>query len=129
VARVPAPLAAERASQLIRPCEPAPVVRPPGGPGWLHEVKHDGFRILALKQGERLTLWSRCGADCTDRFLDRLGGSRPQGDDLRLHPLEKSAKRSHASSRAPMGFCSAKRWRPRRRLRPRLQTGDVPQHC
>jgi bifunctional non-homologous end joining protein LigD len=32
---------------FIRPCEPALVTRPPAGPGWLHEIKHDGFRILA----------------------------------------------------------------------------------
>jgi bifunctional non-homologous end joining protein LigD len=53
---------------FIRLCEPALVARPPVGPGWLHEVKHDGFRILARKQGERVTLWSRRGADFTDRF-------------------------------------------------------------
>jgi bifunctional non-homologous end joining protein LigD len=34
----------------------------------LHEVKHDGFRILACKQGERAQVWSRPGADFTDRF-------------------------------------------------------------
>jgi ATP-dependent DNA ligase len=27
---------------------------PPAGPGWLHEIKHDGFRILALKAGRAL---------------------------------------------------------------------------
>jgi bifunctional non-homologous end joining protein LigD len=54
--------------RFVRPCEPALVDHPPGGPGWLHEVKHDGFRILALKQGERVTFWSRRGADSTDRF-------------------------------------------------------------
>jgi ATP-dependent DNA ligase len=36
--------------------------------GWLHETKHDGFRIVTLKQRERVTLWSRRGADFTDRF-------------------------------------------------------------
>jgi hypothetical protein len=29
------------------------VDRPPAGAGWLHEVKHDGFRILVRKLGER----------------------------------------------------------------------------
>ena len=28
---------------------------------WLHEVKHDGFRILPRKEPERLRLWSRQG--------------------------------------------------------------------
>ena len=53
---------------FIRPCEPTLVDRPPAGPGWLHEIKHDGFRILAWKQGERVTVWSRRGADFTGRF-------------------------------------------------------------
>jgi bifunctional non-homologous end joining protein LigD len=48
---------------FIRPCEPALVVHPPAGPGWLHEVKHDGFRIVALKQGAHVKLWSRRAAD------------------------------------------------------------------
>jgi bifunctional non-homologous end joining protein LigD len=53
---------------FIRPCEPTLVAHPPAGPDWLHEVKHDGFRILAWKQGERVQVWSRRGADFTDRF-------------------------------------------------------------
>jgi bifunctional non-homologous end joining protein LigD len=48
---------------FIRPCEPTLVDRPPAGPGWLHEIKHDSFRVLALKQGQRFKVWSRRGAD------------------------------------------------------------------
>jgi len=36
--------------------------------GWLHEVKHDAFRILVRKPGERAKVWSRRSADLTDRF-------------------------------------------------------------
>jgi bifunctional non-homologous end joining protein LigD len=53
---------------FIRPCEPTLVDRPPAGPGWLHEIKHDGFRILARKQGDQVRVWSRRGADFTYRF-------------------------------------------------------------
>jgi len=53
---------------FIRPCEPTLADRPPAGPGWLHEIKHDGFRTLVRKQGERVQLWSRRGADFTYRF-------------------------------------------------------------
>jgi bifunctional non-homologous end joining protein LigD len=53
---------------FIRPCQPFLVVRPPAGPGWLHEIKHDGYRIIARKQGESVGLWSRYGADFTDRL-------------------------------------------------------------
>ena len=53
---------------FIRPCEPTLTERPPAGPGWLHEVKHDGFRILVFKQLEQVDIWSRRGADFTYRF-------------------------------------------------------------
>jgi hypothetical protein len=36
--------------------------------GWLHEVKHDGYRIIARKDGSRVTLWSRYGTNFTDRL-------------------------------------------------------------
>ena len=36
--------------------------------GWLHEVKHDGYRIIARKEGGRVTLWSRYGTNFTDRL-------------------------------------------------------------
>ena len=48
---------------FIRPYEPAPA-----GSAWLHEIKQDGFRLLARKEGARVRLWSRRGADFTDRF-------------------------------------------------------------
>jgi ATP-dependent DNA ligase len=33
----------------IELCLPSPAKAPPSGPGWLHEIKHDGFRILARR--------------------------------------------------------------------------------
>jgi bifunctional non-homologous end joining protein LigD len=53
---------------FVVPCNPALVHRPPSGPEWLHEAKHDGYRLLARKQGERVTLWTRRGTDYTDRM-------------------------------------------------------------
>jgi len=35
---------------------------------WLHEIKHDGFRVVAKKQGERVKLYSRPGNELTFRF-------------------------------------------------------------
>ena len=48
----------------------APVLRdaPPSGPGWLHEIKFDGFRLQAHKAAKAVTLYTRNGADYTDRF-------------------------------------------------------------
>jgi ATP-dependent DNA ligase len=55
-------------SGFIPPCLPSPVERPPTGPGWIHEIKHDGFRIIARKNGAQLRLYSRPGNELTRRF-------------------------------------------------------------
>jgi bifunctional non-homologous end joining protein LigD len=38
------------------------------GSSWLHEIKHDGFRVLASKLGGWARAWSQRGADFADRF-------------------------------------------------------------
>ena len=40
----------------------------PTGSGWLHEAKYDGYRIIARKAGDDVTLFSRSGLDWTVRF-------------------------------------------------------------
>ena len=40
----------------------------PNGKGWLHEAKYDGYRIIARKAGDEVTLFSRSGLDWTVRF-------------------------------------------------------------
>jgi ATP-dependent DNA ligase len=35
---------------IVEPCLPSPAKAPPGS-GWIHEIKHDGFRILARREG------------------------------------------------------------------------------
>src|SRR5262249_25672288 len=42
--------------------------RPPEGAGWVHEVKLDGYRVLAEAGGERPILRTRSGADWTEKF-------------------------------------------------------------
>ena len=46
----------------------------------IHEIKHDGFRIIARKDGERVTLYSRPGNDFTRRFSTDCSGADPRGD-------------------------------------------------
>src|SRR4051812_46799925 len=53
---------------FIIPCQPILEDRAPKGAGWVHELKHDGFRIVALKDGERVRLWSRNGRDWSSEF-------------------------------------------------------------
>jgi bifunctional non-homologous end joining protein LigD len=53
---------------FIPPCLPVKAAAPPSGEAWLHEIKHDGFRVIARKDGERVRLYSRPGNDLTARF-------------------------------------------------------------
>jgi bifunctional non-homologous end joining protein LigD len=65
------PLFRPRARPLsgnIEPCLPRPARAPPTGPDWIHEIKHDGFRILARRDGPKVRLISRHGRDLTYRF-------------------------------------------------------------
>jgi hypothetical protein len=39
---------------FIAPCLPTKAPQPPTGGAWLHEIKHDGFRVIARKDGERV---------------------------------------------------------------------------
>ena len=36
-------------SGFIQPCLPSAAAMPPAGPNWIHEIKHDGFRIIKMK--------------------------------------------------------------------------------
>jgi bifunctional non-homologous end joining protein LigD len=64
---------------FLEPSLASPCGQPPSGPKWLHEIKHDGYRIQARIDGAKATLLTRKGLDWTDRFpniapvLTRLG--------------------------------------------------------
>ena len=53
---------------IIEPCLPSPANAPPSGPGWIHEIKHDGFRILARRDSAGVRLITRAGKDFSSRF-------------------------------------------------------------
>jgi ATP-dependent DNA ligase len=53
---------------FIEPCLPSASKAPPPGPGWIHEIKHDGFRILAVRDAAGARLITRQGNDFTKRF-------------------------------------------------------------
>src|SRR5262249_27190649 len=53
---------------FIAPCLPTKTDRLPSGGEWLHEIKHDGFRVVARKNGAQVRLYSRHRSDLTYRF-------------------------------------------------------------
>jgi bifunctional non-homologous end joining protein LigD len=59
---------AARPLGFVEPCRPSRAPRPPSGPDWVHEIKHDGFRLMVRREGTRVRLWTRGGYDWADRF-------------------------------------------------------------
>jgi bifunctional non-homologous end joining protein LigD len=62
---------------FIPPCQPVVAEKVSGGDGWIHELKHDGFRIIARKHGESVRLWSRNGRDWSAEFPAITAALRP----------------------------------------------------
>jgi bifunctional non-homologous end joining protein LigD len=52
----------------FEPCIPTPGKQVPAGPEWLHEIKHDGYRLIVQRDGNRVRLFTRNGYDWSDRY-------------------------------------------------------------
>ena len=57
-----------RPSGFIEPCLPSKVARPPSGSLWVHEIKHDGYRLMVRRDVSRIRCLTRNGNDWADRF-------------------------------------------------------------
>jgi bifunctional non-homologous end joining protein LigD len=53
---------------FILPCQPTVAKQPPAGPGWAHELKHDGYRLQIHVRDGRVRLFTMNGNDWTKRY-------------------------------------------------------------
>jgi bifunctional non-homologous end joining protein LigD len=58
---------------FIPPCIPIRAHRPPAGPDWVHEIKHDGYRLQVRREGPLVRLFTRRGYDWTERYAAIAG--------------------------------------------------------
>jgi bifunctional non-homologous end joining protein LigD len=56
----------------------------PEGDEWLHELKHDGYRLVARVEGGQVRLVTRAGNDWTDRFPTVVAAVSALGADSAL---------------------------------------------
>ena len=71
-----------RLTGFIEPCLPSPAPNPPAGDGWIHEIKLDGFRLLARRDAAR-----DFGVEAEPNYLELENGGRlltEEGMPLRL---------------------------------------------
>ena len=52
----------------FEPCIPTRGTKVPDRPEWIHEIKHDGYRLIVQRDGKRVRLFTRNGHDWSDRF-------------------------------------------------------------
>lgn len=53
---------------FIAPCLPSKAARPPSGRDWVHEIKHDGYRLMVRRDGARVRCFTKGSYDWADRF-------------------------------------------------------------
>jgi bifunctional non-homologous end joining protein LigD len=113
---------------FIAPCLPTRTDRLLSGSEWLHEIKHDGFRVIARKKGAQVRLYSRPGNDLTYRFplivetLARLRSRSCIIDGERLPVMTTASPHSIAFATATMTKAFSLRLRPDRTERRRSPT-------
>jgi bifunctional non-homologous end joining protein LigD len=74
---------ARKASHMpdfVEPQLASSVERPPGGEGWGHEIKFDGYRVQLRVAGGEVSLKTRKGLDWTDKFEAIAKEARTLGD-------------------------------------------------
>ena len=75
----------DRSLRPFEPCQPRAAKQPPTGPGWIHEIKHDGFRILARRDANGVRLFTRNGYNFADRFPMIVAALRELADAVMFH--------------------------------------------
>jgi bifunctional non-homologous end joining protein LigD len=53
---------------FVIPAQPIKASRPPTGSDWVHEIKHDGYRLIVRRDGLTVRLYSRNAYDWTARL-------------------------------------------------------------
>ena len=101
-------VAAFASIRLRYPCRPTSADRPPTGPNWIYEIKHDGFRLMARRDSVGIRLLTRNGHNWAARYplvfqaVDALtvrscliDGEAVVVDDTGLTVFERLRQRRH----------------------------------
>src|SRR5580704_7519086 len=55
-------------SPPFHPCIPTRAPQPPSRGRWVHEIKHDGYRLIVRRVGDNVSLRTKGGYDWADRY-------------------------------------------------------------
>jgi ATP dependent DNA ligase domain len=90
-------------SGFVAPCIPTRAPKSPAGPGWVHEIKHDGYRLQVRREGEVVRLFTRRGYDWSGRYpaiAATAAGSAPGLSHSTGRPASAVRTASRSSTRS-----------------------------
>jgi bifunctional non-homologous end joining protein LigD len=61
-------MVARQSGGFVHPCIPTRAHKPPAGSDWVHEIKHDGYRLQGCRDGDTVRLFTRRGYDWSGRY-------------------------------------------------------------
>ena len=85
----------------FEPCIPTRGTTVPTGNDWIHEIKHDGYRLIVQRDGQRVRLFTRNGHDWSGRFPLITEAALRNRNALRLRRPDERGRRSQAVAAAP----------------------------
>jgi hypothetical protein len=59
-----------------------------GGPNWVHEIKFDGYRVIALDDCEPMCLWARTTSGCTEGVFPSKCGAKAGSSTPLVNPSD-----------------------------------------
>jgi ATP dependent DNA ligase domain len=100
---------------FTQPCRPTVAIQPPRGDCWVHELKHDGYRLQIHVRNGRVRLYTMNGADwtaCYPRIVEEAAVWRRTRSRVPCTLASPTCHRMSAfavaiGGKADMGCCTA----------------------
>ena len=64
---------------FVEPCLPSPAKKPPAGSNWIHEIKHDGYRLMARRNPAGVRLFTSPGSMARSSLATKMGSPYSTG--------------------------------------------------
>jgi bifunctional non-homologous end joining protein LigD len=100
------------------PCLPTRGTTAPSGSAWVHEIKHDGYRLMLRRTAQGVRIKTRRGFDWTNRFpLIAEAAERLRASSFVLDGNGVILRRDGVNELRPAALAAPRRRGPASRLR------------
>src|SRR5712664_2785942 len=99
---------------FVVPAQPIKASKPPSGPDWVHEINHDGYRLIVRRDGPIVRLYTRNAYDWTVRLpaiAAAAGRIKAKSFTIDGEALDRATASHRGCCRADQGQELHDRWR------------------